>query len=486
MKVLVAQYIAESNENIPHMTDIDGFDLRFGQDATSQMNLGTAFEEAGIEVIQSVYANGFAGGVVRRDAFDYIEGRILADVREHIHEIDGMMLHLHGAGEVEGLGSSEHHILHEVRKIVGPYVPIVVPCDPHGNLCQSYVDDATVIRSYRESPHTDLADTVKKCCGILVELLEHRQNIHPEYRKLPLILGGEQSVSTDEPVKSINAYMDEMERDPRILSASWHVGYIRHDTDVAGCGVVVVPATQADQGFAAQKADELAEFVWDRRHEFHYTGLTQEPDEALETALACTRGTAFLTDSGDNVTSGAVGTNTFVLRQVIDAPHAAGKKVLFGNIIDPNAVAALAGLAPGESGHISLGMGIDELSSPVELDVTLRRRGRIEGFLGYEGDYGEGVLVSVDGVEDRSIDIIIAEASHPFVELHQFEAIGAHCEDYDLVVVKQGYIFPELKKLAEKSGALAVMSLTEGATYQNTAKLPLKRIMRPMFPMDDI
>jgi microcystin degradation protein MlrC len=49
-------------------------------------------------------------------------------------------------------------------------------------------------------------------------------------------------------------------------------------------------------------------------------------------------------------------------------------------------------------------------------------------------------------------------------------------------VVKQGYIFPELKEM----GALSIMSLTDGATYQNTSKLPLKRIMRPMFPIDDI
>ena len=160
-------------------------------------------------------------------------------------------------------------------------------CDPHGNLCKEYVDGTTVIRSYRESPHTDLADTVKTCCRYLVDLLEHRRNIRPAYRKLPLILGGEQSVSADEPVRSINQYMDEMEKDPRILSASWHVGYIRHDTDVAGCGVVVVPNSEADQDYAEQKVDELAAYVWERRHEFHYTGLTQEPEEAIQSALNC-------------------------------------------------------------------------------------------------------------------------------------------------------------------------------------------------------
>ena len=61
---------------------------------------------------------------------------------------------------------------------------------------------------------------------MLCELVKARENIHAVYRKLPLILGGEQSVSTDEPVKSINQYMDELEKDPRIRSASWHVDYI--------------------------------------------------------------------------------------------------------------------------------------------------------------------------------------------------------------------------------------------------------------------
>ncbi len=130
--------------------------------------------------------------------------------------------------------------------------------------------------------------------------------------------------------------MDEIEKDNRILSASWHVGYIRHDTDVAGCGVVVVPSSNEFRTYAEQKVDELAAFVWERRHEFHYTGLTQEPDEALQTVLHCSGKPAFLTDSGDNTTSGAMGANTWVLRQVLAKPEALqGKRLLFAAIQDP-------------------------------------------------------------------------------------------------------------------------------------------------------
>ena len=479
-RVLVAQFVTESNANIPYKTDLENYDLRFGEDAISQMNMGTVFADAGIEVVPSVYANGFSGGVVTRNAFDYIENRLLNDIRANLGTLDGMFLHLHGASEVEDIGSGDHHILKEVRKLVGPYMPIVVACDPHGNLCKEYVDGTTVIRSYRESPHTDLADTVKTCCRYLVDLLEHRRNIRPAYRKLPLILGGEQSVSADEPVRSINQYMDEMEKDPRILSASWHVGYIRHDTDVAGCGVVVVPNSEADQDYAEQKVDELAAYVWERRHEFHYTGTTAQPDEALRMALNCPDKPSFITDSGDNVTSGAQGANTFILRQVLAVPDL-HKKVLFAAIHDAKLCHALLSLPIDTVTNASVGMGFDSLSAPVPLTLRVLYKGIQEGthMYGEDGSYGPLVTVAVEGTP---LVLTITDNNHSFVEEHQLDACGVDWKNFDIIVVKQGYIHPELKA----AGALCVMSLTDGATPQDTRLIPFKRIMRPMFPIDNI
>ena len=59
---------------------------------------------------------------------------------------------------------------------------------------------------------------------------------------------------------------------------------------------------------------------------------------------------------------------------------------------------------------------------------------------------------------------------------------GVDWKNFDIIVVKQGYIHPELKA----AGALCVMSLTDGATPQDTRLIPFKRIMRPMFPIDNI
>lgn len=482
MKVLIGEFITESNENIPRKNEITAYDIAFGEECVHKMHVGDIFAQAGIEVIPAVYAVSGASGVIKRHTFDYIEACFIRTVEEHLNEIDGIYMMLHGASEVEGLGSGEHHILAEVRKRVGPYVPIYIACDPHGNLCKEYVESAQVVRSYRESPHTDSIQTRRIVAGMLCEALKKRENIHAVYRKLPLILGGEQSVSADEPVKSINQYMDEMEKDPRICSASWHVGYIRHDTPVAGCGIVVTPATAADQEYAEQAADALAAYVWDKRHEFRYTGLTAEPDKALEMAMAQEKGPVFITDSGDNVTSGATGWNTYILRQVL-ALKDTDKTFLFASICDPQCCRGLMEAEIGEERHITLGVGHDELSAPVELDVTVKSKGEIvrSGTTGSTIMKVFGHCVTAH-VKETGIDIVVADSEKTFSAKIIYDRAHVDWNDYDITVVKQGYIFPELKEAA----AFYVMSLTGGATPQNTKKLQFKRIQRPMYPIDEI
>ena len=188
----------------------------------------------------------------------------------------------------------------------------------------------------------------------------------------------------------------------------------------------------------------------------------------------------FITDSGDNVTSGAMGANTFILRQVL-ACRELKKRILFAAINDPKAYQKLTAYEVNDSLCIRLGMECDELSKAVELAITIRAFGRQEGtfMYGEEGDYGG--LVTVD-VRDMPVTIVVTENNHSFVEKHQIDACGVDWDDYDIIVVKQGYIHPEMKA----KGKLCIMSLTDGATPQDTRLIPFKRIMRPMYPLDEI
>ena len=479
MNVLIGLFNTESNGNIPTICRLNNYDIAFGEECIDKVQVRNVFEKEGINIISSIYANAGGAGVIEKNAFEYIESCFINCVKENIQDIDGIYLMLHGASFVEGIGSGDFHILKEIRKIVGPYLPIAVVCDPHGNLTKEYVESTQIIRSYRNSPHTDKNETYEKVAHSLCTLLKQREYIHSEYIKLPLILGGEQSVSADEPVKSINEYMDEMEKDPKILSASWHVGYIRHDCPEAGCGVVVVPKSKEYQDYAKQKVKELANYVWNKRHEFHYTGLTASPEEAMKMALEYPESPFVITDSGDNTTSGATGWNTYILNQVLQSKT--NKSVLFVTIHDEKTFLNLLNTELNTNQSISLGVNYDEYSKAIDLNVAVKHSGKLCRFIKgkYDKKLGDGILIQIN---NTNIDVIVSNTQQPIINTTELEYFGVDWTKYDIVVLKQGYIFPDFKKEAKGY----VMSLTKGATPQDTASLEFKQIMRPMFPIDNI
>lgn len=483
MKILVGYFNVESNANIPVKATLKDFDVAFGEGCIDKMeirHLVDALRKEGHEVIGSVYANAGGNGVVYKEAYDYIESCFVRYTKENLNGLDGIFLHLHGASAIEEIGSGDHKILKEIRKVVGPYLPITVSCDPHGNLTEEYASSTTLIRSFRESPHIDKNATYDRCFNELIDVISHRENIHSIYRKLPLILGGEQSVSADEPVASINKFMDEMEKDPRVRSASWHVGYIRHDCPEAGCGLIVVPKTGADQDYCQKKADELYDYIWSRRHQFHYTGLTAKPDKALQMALDFEGEIACITDSGDNCTAGATGYNTYVLRQVL-AISDLKKSFLFAPIHDAVSFDTLNKQPIGQVCSINLGVNHNNLSKPVNLEVEIISKGELAKFVETKVSKVQGQTVFVK-VVNKPIYIVVSNTQQPIFREIQLEHMGINWTDYNITVLKQGYIFPTFKA---KCG-FYVMSLTDGPTLQDTAALPFKQILRPMYPIDNI
>ena len=479
MKVAVGYFTTESNANIKNKCRLNNYDIAFGDDCITKSKIKEVFNNEKIELIPLVYANAAGAGVIEKEAFNYIESCFVNNIKANLNDIDGIWLHLHGASYVEEIGSGDHHILKEIRKIVGPYLPIAVVCDPHGNLTKEYVENCTIIRSYRESPHTDADETKKLVAKMLSDLLKNRQNIHALYSKLPLILGGEQSVSTDEPVLSINKYMDEMEKNSCVRSVSWHVGYLRHDCPEAGCGIVIVPKTHEDIEYCKKKLDELANYIWNKRQEFHYTGYTLVPDKAIEEAIAFDDKPVFICDSGDNTTSGASGENTYILRQLL--AKELDKKVLIANITDATCVKHLQNYQVNEEVIINLGKDDNELNKAISLKVQIISFAKMVGNKWSGRDKVWGDIVNVK-VVDKPLYITISSCNNSMTEINQFVNAKLDINDYEIIVVKQGYLFPELKEIAK----FWIMSLTDGATPQDTRLIPFKQIMRPMYPIDEM
>ncbi|MEG0960814.1 MAG: M81 family metallopeptidase [Erysipelotrichaceae bacterium] len=481
MKVLVGEFGSESNEHSRSLMTMDKFIFKYGEELINSMNIRDIFEVQDIELIASISAMGHPHGPVTLDAYEYILSYFLNTIKEHLHEIDGIFLHLHGASKVIGLegGSAEHAIVREIRKITGPYLPIALVMDPHGNLSNELVEKVNILRCYRNSPHTDIEETYRFVAEKLVDILKRRRDIRPIYYQIPIIIGGEKSVSSDEPVRSINRLCDEAEATGRIMSASFHIGYLRHDGDKLGCSVVVVPNTAKDKKFADDWAKKIRAFVYSRRHEFHYHGNVEEPQSALNKIVGFSGTPCFLTDSGDNVGSGADGFNTFVLRQIIELDDLNNKRFLIAGIVDQNAYMLLYHKKVGEHVEFDLGTDFDELCKKVHVKGTIVARGLADPIYKGKEDIGTAITVQFD---DKQISVIIEFDAIQYVDCEQFESSGLNVNDYDVFVVKEGYISDDY----EKFGKLCIMSLTDGPTYQKSENLIFKRIKRPMFPYDDL
>jgi len=83
-------------------------------------------------------------------------------------------------------------------------------------------------------------------------------------------------------------------------------------------------------------------------------------------------------------------------------------------------------------------------------------------------------------VDMQGIQVIITERRTPFHHLADFLNLDIDPRRHKLVVVKIGYLEPELKAFAAK----ALLALSPGAVNQDITSLPFRRIQRPMYPFD--
>ncbi|WP_313466779.1 M81 family metallopeptidase, partial [Carnobacterium sp.] len=173
MKILMGHYTLESNEHVHGLTELDSFNLKFGENLIHSMHVEDIFNENNIELIPAIFADAHSAKIVSKEAYQYIYAKMMRVIKENLHELDGIFLFLHGASKVENLpeGSGERQLLKDIREITGPYLPICVVMDPHGNLTEEYVSMMTIGRCYRQSPHTDLIETHRIVAKMMVDLL---------------------------------------------------------------------------------------------------------------------------------------------------------------------------------------------------------------------------------------------------------------------------------------------------------------------------
>ena len=83
-------------------------------------------------------------------------------------------------------------------------------------------------------------------------------------------------------------------------------------------------------------------------------------------------------------------------------------------------------------------------------------------------------------VESEGVHIAIINSRRSFTTLQDFADLGIEPLDYKIVVVKLGYLYPELRDIAP----VHLMALTSGFCNLDMRTLPFQKVHRPSYPLD--
>ncbi|WP_062209482.1 M81 family metallopeptidase [Aureimonas sp. AU12] len=417
----------------------------------------------GVHVTPLLHARAVPGGPVARETYEALKGDFLARLEAAL-PLDGLYLALHGALNVEGLDDAEGDWVTAARALVGETCIIVASYDLHGNVSPRVVDGLDIFAAYRTAPHIDTRETMERAFAMLASAL--RDGVRPgiAWAPVPVLLPGECTSTQDEPARGLYAALPGFDARPGILDANLMIGYVWADEPRAtACAVV----TGTDRLAALAAAGEIAGAYWVAREHFGFGPVTGPLAEMLDLAESATTRPVILADSGDNPTGGGVGDRADVLAGLLARDF---RGALMAGITDRPAVEACFAAGEGATLTLSIGGSLDPSSRPVETQATVVR-------LDDAGTARERQAVVALGGEG-GITLVLAARRRPYHDLADFHRLGLDPAGVRLLVVKSGYLSPELAPIANPN----LMALTDGVVNQDIPRLASRRRAGPQFP----
>jgi microcystin degradation protein MlrC len=274
-------------------------------------------------------------------------------------------------------------------------------------------------------------------------------------------------MTTAEPFGSLVEEARRVEREgvpghsAKILAATLFVGCAWTDSPDTGMSVIIT----ADGSRAAARAAAiyLAKRVWDARRKFAFGCETAELEEGVERALQAKESTVFLTDSGDNVTASTPGDLPIVLRHLVERKV---KNAVVAGINGEAATRQCFEAGVGKRLQLSIGATVEKrFGPPLTAEAEVVR---------LVADHRQAVI-RIGGVE-----AILGEGPTAFTDPSQFEPCAIDPLSRKLVVVKEGYLYPGLTRIAPRY----IMLLTPGAGDMRIERLAYHRRRKPVFPFE--
>jgi microcystin degradation protein MlrC len=471
-RIAIAGIAIESSTFSPALTDESMFRKSAGE---AVFRLYPFLEEGAplrekAEWLPAFIARATPGGAVTRETYESLTNRILTSLRENA-PYDALFFDIHGAMSVVGLDDPEGDLILRVREAIGN-TPIISTCmDLHGNVSWRLAENTDLMTCYRLAPHEDSMESRERAVANLLERLASGKG-RPKYKAwipVPILLAGEQTSTRVEPAKSLYAAVAPATAQEGVIDAGIWIGYAWADEPRNQATVMV---TGDDKDEVIRTAEYLAHHFWSVRNQFEFVAPTATLDVCLEKAIASDKKPYFISDMGDNPTAGGAGDVTWTLTELLkenEFKSGNGKTLVYASIPGPEFVAKAISAGVGNPIEGTAGATVDHRYAP-----PVKLSGKVTSVYLDNPDNREVV------VQVGSIYVIVTEKRKGFHYVREFEKHGIDLKQTDIVVVKLGYLVPELYDVQ----ADWMMALTLGGVNQDLPGLPYKRIRRPIFPLD--
>jgi len=472
-RVAIAGIAIESSTFSPAVTHEEAFHARTGENVFTFypfMEEGEAHRERA-NWFPTIRGHALPGGIVTREAYESLVGKTLAMLEENL-PYDGLFFDIHGAMSVQGLDDPEGDFIARVREVVGTKTLISTSMDLHGNVSQRLAAHTDLITAYRMAPHEDALESKERALDNLLTRLENGKG-KPAYKAwipVPILLPGEKTSTRVEPAKSLYAKVDPVTRHEGVIDAAIWVGYPWAD-EPRNHAVVMVTGDDREQ--VTESAEMLAGSFWDVRNEFEFIAPTSTLDHSLDLAIDSSEQPFIISDMGDNPTAGGAGDVTWTLKEIMKRPvfsDEGGQSLIYASLPGPELVAKAVEAGVGSTIKGTAGAEVDDrYADPIELEGTVTAI-----------KHGDRNAETEIVLQTGSISVIVTKKRKPYHRESDFTELELDPRNTDIVVVKIGYLVPELYDM--RAGWM--MALTPGGVDQDLERLPYERINRPMFPFD--
>ena len=483
-RIAVGGFQHETNCFVPVLTDFEYFTsvgdrppLCVGADVLRNLP-NRAFGMSGFladmadkhQLAPLVWTSGGAGGYVTDDAYERITGEMVRRLSEAL-PVDAVYLDLHGAMCSQSFEDGEGELLHRVRRVVGPNIPVVISLDYHTNLTRPMAELTDGMAVYYTYPHVDRAQTGSRAARILTTVLQRGRPSARAYRKLPFLLPLNFQCTLVQPSKGIVEKSAEGEGGD-VLNLCYGAGFPPSDLHDCGPGVVAHGYSQTAVDAAA---DQLTRHIGALEASFAEPLLT--PDDAVRQAMEIGRRATkpvVIADTQDNPGCGGTGDTTGMLQSLV---RNRAERAALCVLTDPTAAAAAH--AAGRGAEITLGLGgCTPLPDVAPFHGTFRVTALSEGrFLckgpcvgGREAKLGPTALLTIGGVS-----IVVAAKRMQAYDLEIFRHIGLEPTQQKILVVKSTCHFrADFEPIAER----VLVAIAPGAHLVDARLYPYKHLRR--------